>query len=120
MAKCSFILVKLKEAHPLLKLVRWAFYVKKKQYPLLYDKEIGRYREKDEVSNAWNAGAKDLEFIENGKSNLFLFFMLYLSTAWDAGVFHEILLSLPLGEIRNRFAFFLKKTLFYNHAEYTN
>ena len=26
----------------------------------------------------WNAWAKDLEFIENGGSNLILFFMLYL------------------------------------------
>ena len=27
------------------------------------------YREKDVVSSTWNAGAKDLEFIENVKSN---------------------------------------------------
>ena len=30
------------------------------------------------VSNAWNVGAKDLEFTENGKNNFILFFMLYL------------------------------------------
>ena len=33
---------------------------------------------KDIVSNVWNAGAKELEFIENGKSKLILFFILYL------------------------------------------
>ena len=36
------------------------------------------YREQDEVSNAWNAGVKDLEFIKNGNSQLILFSMLYL------------------------------------------
>ena len=33
------------------------------------------YREIDVMSNTWNARAKRLEFIENGKSKLFLFFM---------------------------------------------
>ena len=32
-----------------------------------------RYREKYVVSNAWNARAKGLEFIENGKRNFILF-----------------------------------------------
>ena len=36
------------------------------------------FKEKDVVSNAWNVVAKDLEFIENGKNNLFLIFMMYL------------------------------------------
>ena len=27
-------------------------------------------REKDALSDVWNAGKKDLDFIENGKSNL--------------------------------------------------
>ena len=49
-----------------------------KQYPVLYDKQMKIYREKDVVCNAWNAGAKDLEFIENNKSNFILFSMLYL------------------------------------------
>ena len=44
-------------------------YEEAKLYPLLYDKQMKRYREKDLVSNAWNAGAKDLEFIENKKSH---------------------------------------------------
>ena len=35
------------------------------------------HREKDAITYVWNAGAKDLELIENGKSNL-IFFMLYL------------------------------------------
>ena len=30
------------------------------------------------MSNAWKAGANDLEFTENEKSNLILFFMLLL------------------------------------------
>ena len=36
------------------------------------------FREKDVVSNAWNAEVKDQEFIKNGKSNFILFFMLHL------------------------------------------
>ena len=49
---------------------------KVKQYPALYNKQMKGYREKDVVSNVWNAGARGLEFIENGKSHLILFFML--------------------------------------------
>ena len=37
------------------------------------------HKEKDVLSNAWNAKEKNLKFIENGKSNLILFFMLYLA-----------------------------------------
>ena len=33
------------------------------QCPELYNKQMKRYRDKNVVSNAWNAGAKDLEFI---------------------------------------------------------
>ena len=47
------------------------------QYPVLYDKQIKGYKEKDVVSSAWNVG-KNLELIEYGKSNFILFFMLYL------------------------------------------
>ena len=36
------------------------------------------YRRKDAVGNGWNAGAKDLEFTENGKSKFILFFMFSL------------------------------------------
>ena len=37
------------------------------------------HKEKDVVSNCWNARAKDLELIENGNSShLILFLMLYL------------------------------------------
>ena len=36
------------------------------------------YKEEDVASYAWNTGAKDLEFIENGKSNFILFLMFYL------------------------------------------
>ena len=41
---------------------------KVKQHPVLYDKQLKGYREKNVVSNAWNAVAKDIEFIENGES----------------------------------------------------
>ena len=51
---------------------------KVKQHPVLYDKKIKRCAEKGVVSNAQYVGAKDLEYIENGKSNFILFFMLYL------------------------------------------
>ena len=51
---------------------------KKKQCPVLYDKQIKWYSEKDVVSNVWNVVAKDLEFIENGSNKLMLFFMFYV------------------------------------------
>ena len=37
-----------------------------------------RCAEKGVVSHTQYVGAKDLEYIENGKSNFILFFMLYL------------------------------------------
>ena len=37
-----------------------------------------RIYEKDVVNTVWNAKAKNLEFKENGKSNLILFFTLSL------------------------------------------
>ena len=37
---------------------------KVKQYPVLYDKQMKEYREKDVVSNAWNTLAKDLKLID--------------------------------------------------------
>ena len=49
-----------------------------KQHPVLYDKKMKRCAEKGAVSHAQYVGAKDLEYIENGKSNFVLFFMLYL------------------------------------------
>ena len=51
---------------------------KVKQYPVLYDKQMKGYRKNDVMSNAWNAGAKELEFVENVKSRLILFFILHL------------------------------------------
>ena len=35
-------------------------------------------REKDALSVMWNAGTKNLEFIENGKRNLIWFAMFYV------------------------------------------
>ena len=49
-----------------------------RQYPLLCDKQMKEYKEKDVVSNAWNAGAIDLEFIKICESNWILFFILCL------------------------------------------
>ena len=34
---------------------------KVKQYPILFDKQLKRYREKDVVTNAWKAGTKEIE-----------------------------------------------------------
>ena len=34
---------------------------KRKQYPVLFDKQLKGYREKDVVTNAWNAVAKEIE-----------------------------------------------------------
>ena len=51
---------------------------KVEQYPVLYNDQRKGYREKDVVSNVWNAGAKDLEFIKKTKGKLILFFMLYM------------------------------------------
>ena len=50
---------------------------KVKQYQVLYDTKIKRYREIYLANNVWNAGAKDLDFNENSKSNSILFFMFY-------------------------------------------
>ena len=37
-----------------------------KQYPVLHDKQMKGVREKNALSDVWNARKKDLEFIENG------------------------------------------------------
>ena len=34
---------------------------KVKQYPVLFDKQLKGYREKDVVTNTWNAVAKEIE-----------------------------------------------------------
>ena len=44
-----------------------------KQFPVLCDEQMKGYRQKYVVSNAWNAGTEDLEFIENGSSSLIIF-----------------------------------------------
>ena len=40
---------------------------KVKHFPVLYDKQVKGYKERDVVTNAWNTVASDLEFVENGK-----------------------------------------------------
>ena len=42
---------------------------KAKQYPVLFDKQLKGYREKDIVTNTWNAVAKEIEI------ELFLLFL---------------------------------------------
>ena len=47
---------------------------KAKQYPVLFDKQLKGYREKDTVTNTWNAVAKEIEIemflLFSGKNNL--------------------------------------------------
>ena len=40
---------------------------KVKQFPVLYDKTVKGYKEKDVVKNAWNKVAESLDFVENSK-----------------------------------------------------
>ena len=44
----------------------------------MYDKQMKEFREQRVVSNTWNMGAKNLEFIKNSKNKLVLLFMFYL------------------------------------------
>ena len=53
---------------------------------LLYDKQSKRYRENDVVSHAWDAVAKDPEFIESCKNKLILLFHVSLGKADNLGV----------------------------------
>ena len=46
---------------------------KLKHFPVLYDKQAKGYKEKDVVTNAWDAVASDLEFVEKGKIICFAF-----------------------------------------------
>ena len=55
-----------------------------KQYPVLCDKKMKVYREKDVVSNAWKAGAKDLEFTKNGNEKILFYIVPWVVD--DSGV----------------------------------
>ena len=46
---------------------------KVKHFPVLYDKQVKGYKERDVVTNAWDTVASDLEFVENGKIICFAF-----------------------------------------------
>ena len=46
---------------------------KVKHFPVLYDKQVKGYMERDVVTNAWDTVASDLEFVENGKIICFAF-----------------------------------------------
>ena len=35
-------------------------------FPVLYDKRVKGFKEKDAVQNAWEKGAESLDFAENG------------------------------------------------------
>ena len=62
-----------------------------KWYPVLYDMKMKGYRKKDIVSNMWNAMTKDLEFTENGKTNLILIFVSNTIGCWEelAGLYYS-------------------------------
>ena len=49
---------------------------KVREFPIIYDKAQKGHKEKDAVTNCWNAMAKDLDFTENGRCN-FLGFFIY-------------------------------------------
>ena len=38
-----------------------------KHFPVLYDKQVKGYKDRDVVTNAWDTVASDLEFVENGQ-----------------------------------------------------
>ena len=46
---------------------------KVEHFPVMYDKHVKGYKERDVVTNAWDAVASDLEFLENGKIIYFAF-----------------------------------------------
>ena len=46
---------------------------KVEHFPVMYDKNVKGYKERDVVTNAWDAVASDLEFLENGKIIYFAF-----------------------------------------------
>ena len=44
-----------------------------KHFPVLYDKQVKGYKDRDMVTNAWDTVASDLEFVENGQIICFAF-----------------------------------------------
>ena len=46
---------------------------KVKHFPVLYDKQVMGYKERDVVTNAWDTVASDLGFVENGNIICFAF-----------------------------------------------
>ena len=45
---------------------------KLRNYPILYDKSLKGYKERDAVTNAWKEIADALDFVDNGKKLFFL------------------------------------------------
>ena len=48
---------------------------KVKQFPVLYDKTVKGYKEKDVVKNAWDKVAESLDFVENSKNILYTYLL---------------------------------------------
>ena len=46
---------------------------KVEHFPVMYDKHVKCCKERDVVTNAWDAVASDLEFLENGEIIYFAF-----------------------------------------------
>ena len=59
---------------------------KVREFPIIYDKAQKGHKEKDAVTNCWNATAKDLDFTENGWCNFLICFCLcegsFLTDIW--------------------------------------
>lgn len=45
---------------------------KVKSFPILYDKSHKGYKERDAISNAWEAVSKEIDFVENGKPVIYI------------------------------------------------
>ena len=61
------------------------------------------------MTNAWNAGLKDLEIFENGKRNLILFFKLYLGS-WIIRVLRRIVRYVLLSHKSNQDGWMVPET----------
>ena len=49
---------------------------KVKQFPVLYDKTVKGYKEKDVLKNAWDKVAESLDFVENSKNILYTYLFI--------------------------------------------
>ena len=54
-----------------------------RKYPVLYDKSLTGYKERNAVANAWNEVAKQLTFTEKGKENTYMYRIYYFTISGD-------------------------------------